>query len=193
LNITLRPATPRDATDIVLLGDMAGAGLPSHLWKLMAGPRQSPLEIGRVRALREEGSFSYRNTHMAEADGAVAGVLVGYPLADPVEIGKLEEMHEIVRPLALLEADAPGHWYVNVLAVYPEFRGRGIGERLLALADELGRATASRGMAIIVAAENAGARRLYERHGYSLASRRPAAVSPGRQDQEWLLLTRSHD
>jgi len=159
----------------------------------MAQPGQSPFEFGRSRALREEGDFSYRNAHIAEVDGAVAGGLIGYPLPDPPEVGSLDEMHEIVRPLALLEAEAPGHWYVNMLAVYPEFRGNGLGGRLLAFAAELGRAAASRGMAIIVSAKNDGAVRLYERSGYRVAARRAAATIIGRQDKEWLLLTRPHD
>ena len=36
-----------------------------------------------------------------------------------------------------MEALAPGSWYVNALAVLPEFQGRGLGARLLKLAEEL--------------------------------------------------------
>ena len=40
-----------------------------------------------------------------------------------------------MRPLVLLEAKAPGSWYVNVLATFPEFRRQGIGVQLLAVAE----------------------------------------------------------
>jgi ribosomal protein S18 acetylase RimI-like enzyme len=62
---------------------------------------------------------------------------------------------------------------VNVLAAYPEHRGKGYGTALLGVAERLGRATRRRGMSVITADTNTGARRLYERCGYrEVASRR---------------------
>jgi ribosomal protein S18 acetylase RimI-like enzyme len=190
--ISIRSATPRDATDLVALVDMAGEGLPSYFWSQMCEAGQGPFEIGRTRALREDGSFSWRNAHIAEVDGMGAGLLIGYLIEDPVDLSNLEEMHKIVQPLAELEALAPGHWYVNVLAVYPEFRGMGIGSALLARADELGR-DKSKGMAIIVASENAGAKRLYERSGYRARGSRPLVGFSGfKRGGDWVLLTKPH-
>jgi ribosomal protein S18 acetylase RimI-like enzyme len=140
--------------------------------------------------MRDAGGFSYRNAHIAEIGGAVAGLLLGYPLTgneDP------SEAPPQVRALVELELEAPRHWYVNILAVYPEFRRRGIGGRLLGLADNIGAKDCPGGMAIIVASANDGARRLYERHGYRFAGRRPAPAYPGgRGSSEWLLLTKPH-
>ena len=190
--ISIRPATRRDATDLVALVDMAGEGLPTYFWSAMVEVGQSPFELGRNRAMRNEGSFSWRNAQVAEVDGAVAGLLVGYLIEDPVDLSNLGEMHKIVRPLAQLEAEAPGYWYVNVLAVYPEFRGMGIGSMLLKHADEIGR-DKSKGMAIIVASENTGAKRLYERAGYRARSCRPLVGFPGyKRGGEWVLLTKPH-
>jgi ribosomal protein S18 acetylase RimI-like enzyme len=62
-----------------------------------------------------------------------------------------------------LENLAPRTWYVNVLAVLPQFRGMGLGTKLLTFADETGRALGKRGMGVIVSDANFGARRLYER------------------------------
>lgn len=190
--LSIRPATPRDAMDLVAFVDMAGEGFASYLWSTMTAAGQSPIEVGRARALRDDGAFSWRNAHVAEVDGAPAGALVGYVIADlaPVDIAR---MPALVRPLAELEALAPGHWYVNVLAVYPEFRGKGLGKALLAHADQLGRAASARGMAIIVASENAPAVRLYERAGYQPLARRPITPFPGyKRGGDWLLLTKPH-
>ena len=41
-------------------------------------------------------------------------------------------------PLQELENLAPGTWYVNVLAAYPEHRGQGYGTALLAVAETTG-------------------------------------------------------
>ena len=97
----IRRATPRDATDIAAMVDMAGEGLPAYFWSQMVEVGQGPFEIGRTRAMRDDGAFSYRNTHIAEVDGAVAGAVVITTLGDPVNVGNLEKLHEIARPLAL--------------------------------------------------------------------------------------------
>jgi len=49
-------------------------------------------------------------------------------------------------PLQKLENLAPDTWYVNVLAVLPEYRGAGLGTKLLGLAEANGRKFAKRGM-----------------------------------------------
>ncbi|MCW5715244.1 MAG: GNAT family N-acetyltransferase [Bauldia sp.] len=189
--IVIRPAATADAAHLAVLVDIAAQGLAVRMWQGLAAPGQSPLDFGRARALRETGGFSYRNAFLAEADGAVAGLLVGYPLMGGAV--DLSDVPPLVRPMTELEAEVPGHWYVNVLAVYPEFRGRGIGGRLLDHADAVGRAASPVGMAIIVAASNDGARRLYRRHGYGQAGSRPSVPDPALHDPgAWLLLRKPH-
>jgi ribosomal protein S18 acetylase RimI-like enzyme len=184
----IRPAQAGDATHLAALVDMAGEGLPALLWQQRAGEAQSPFEIGRARALRDEGGFSYRNSRMIEAAGEIAGCLVSYMLDDDDD---LADVPPLVRGLIELEMQVPGYWYVNILAVYPEFRGAGLGSRLLSEADRLGREAGAEGMAIIVASGNTDAYRLYQRHGYRPLAKRAAPDYPGgRIGQDWLLLTK---
>ncbi|MCB1497085.1 MAG: GNAT family N-acetyltransferase [Bauldia sp.] len=190
---SIRPATLRDATHLAALVDIAGEGLATYFWGQMADVGQSPFEVGRIRARRDQGAFTWRNAHVAEIGGEVAGALVGYRIADDAADEDLSETSEIVRPLAELEALAPGRWYVNVLAVFPEFRGNGLGTLLLRKADEVGRRDAPAGMAIIVASENQGALRLYEKVGYRTIARRAVFPYPGnRRGGDWVLLTKPH-
>jgi hypothetical protein len=51
--------------------------MPLYLWSKMAGPSESAWDVGRRRAAREEGSFSYRNAIMIDHDGECAGCLIG--------------------------------------------------------------------------------------------------------------------
>src|SRR5688500_19954114 len=81
----VRPATPADAGELAELVNMAGEGMPLYLWTGMAGPGQDPWEVGRQRAQRESGSFSYRNATMLEVHGDVVGCLIGYKLPDAPE------------------------------------------------------------------------------------------------------------
>lgn len=187
----LRPARIEDAAVLAELVNYAGEGLPLYLWGKLAGPGQSAWEVGRNRAAREEGSFSFRNATIIERDGRAAGCLIGYVIPD--EPGSIPaDMPAMFVPLQELENLAPGTWYVNVLAVLPLLRGAGLGTRLLGLADETGRSLGTRGMSVIVSDANTGARRLYERAGYSEAARRimmkEGWVNGGR---EWVLLTKA--
>jgi len=160
-----RRAVPDDAPILAELVNYAGEGMPLHLWTGMAGEGQSGWNAGVARARRETGSFSYRNAIMIEADGVPAGCLIGYAI--PEEIEPIPpDFPPLVRRLQELENLACGTWYVNVLAVRPPHRGQGLGGKLLGLADALGRDAGARGMSVIVADRNAGARRLYKRCGY---------------------------
>ena len=118
LEAPFRHATPQDAAALAELVNLAGEGLPLYLWGQMAEPGESPWEVGRGRALREAGSFSYRNAVVAEADGRVVAGLVGYPLPDAPEPIDYDRMPALFVPLQELENLAPRTWYVNVLATY---------------------------------------------------------------------------
>jgi ribosomal protein S18 acetylase RimI-like enzyme len=187
----IRPATMHDADALAELVNFAGEGLPLYLWTRMAKEGEDPWAVGRGRARREEGSFSYRNAAVIERDGKVAACLIGYPLADePEPIGA--DMPAMFVPLQELENLAPGTWYVNVLAGYPQWRGQGFGAALLKHAETLaGTAGVGNGMSVIVADNNAGARRLYERVGYREVFERPMVkenwASAG---TAWVLLTK---
>jgi ribosomal protein S18 acetylase RimI-like enzyme len=191
LDPLLRPALIEDAPVLAELVNYAGAGLPLHLWSKMAAPGESAWEVGRRRATRPEGGFSYRNATVALHRGECAGCLIGYPLPDePEPIG--DDMPAMFVPLQELEDQAPGTWYVNVLAVRPQFRGLGLGTRLLAHADQTGCALHRRGMSVIVSDANPGARRLYERCGYREAGARAMVKEDWQGDgRNWVLLTKA--
>ncbi len=186
-----RAATPDDAAALAALVNFAGESLPLYLWGRMAEPGEDPWEIGRRRALRDAGSFSYRNATVAEIGGAVAATLIGYRLPDVPEPVDWSEMPAMFVPLQQLEDLAPGTWYVNVLATMPEFRGRGLGTRLLRLADEFAADTAAKGLSLVVADANAGARRFYGRCVYREVAARPMVKDDwGGSGRNWLLLVK---
>jgi ribosomal protein S18 acetylase RimI-like enzyme len=143
-----------------------------------------------MRAMRDEGGFSYRNAHIIEDDGNVMGMLIGYPIDDPYDMGDMEKTPEAFRPLVELEAQVPGSWYVNVVAVHAEHRGKGLGSRLLNHAEYVARQTRNGTMSIIFESRNLKAYSLYERLGYREAARRPRVAFPGdaTHSEEWILM-----
>ena len=96
-----------------------------------------------------------------------------------------------VKLLVELEAMVPGHWYVNILATYPELRGHGIGKALLTHAESVARTTLAKGLAIIVASENRAARRLSDSVGYREKASRPIVAASDHHAGDWLLLTKA--
>jgi GNAT superfamily N-acetyltransferase len=109
-------------------------------------------------------------------------------MPDPAEAAKIPAF---LQPVIELEQMAADHWYVNILATYPEMRGKGVGAALLAKADNLGRAAGALGTALIVDAENRPALSVYARAGYVERARRPLIPFPMRPNGgTWLLLTR---
>ena len=108
----------------------------------MAGPNETAEQVGRQRAARETGSFSFRNATIVEHQGRAAGALIGYSIPEaPEPIGS--DMPDMFVPLQELENLAPGTWYVNVLAVLPEFRNTGLGTAMLRLAEKMAESRAS--------------------------------------------------
>ena len=180
-----------DAPYMAELVNYAGEGIPLYLWKKMAENGESGWDVGRRRAEREQGAFSYRNAYIVEADGVCAGCLIGYAepdIPEPIDYGAMPPMFV---PMQELENLAPGSWYVNVLAIFPEYRRRGLGQQFLELADRIGAEAGKSGTSVIVSDANHGARRLYESCGYRETASRPM-VKEGwvNEGENWVLLTK---
>lgn len=187
---SFRPATPEDAPLLAELVNYAGEGLPLYLWSKLAGPGETALDVGRTRAARDEGAFSWTNATIIEHERQPVGCLIGYDIPDHPEPIPADFPPMFV-PLQELENLAPGTWYVNVLAILPEHRASGLGSALLQLAEQKAKAIGVHGMSVIVSDTNTGARALYERMGYHEKATRPMIkdgwVNPG---HNWVLLTK---
>jgi len=132
------------------------------------------LEIGQRRYEREGTAFSYRNCLMAEDQNEVLGMMHAYAVDPPKDPGPAAQpIDSVLKPYSELEA--PGTLYIAGIAVWPAFRGRGVGTRLIEAARERARALGLRELSLLCFAGNTGARRLYERAGFVVADWRPVA------------------
>ena len=173
------------------LVNIAGEGMPLYLWTRMAESGVSPWELGEQRARRESGGFSYRNTIVVEEGSRVVAALIGYPLPDDPQPVDYDDMPPMFVPLQQLEDLVAGTWYVNVLAAFPEYRGKGHGTELLSIAEKLAADTNRIGLSIIVSDANTDARRLYERSGYVEKATRPMIKEAwDNNGRNWVLLER---
>lgn len=187
--ITIVPATASDAPAIAELIDIAGEGLPREIWRHYAPPGQEPLAFGAERAAIGGGNFSWRNAHLAVADGAVSGMLLAYRLPDAAP--DFSDLHPLEYPLVRLEAQAPGSFYINAIAVYPHAQRRGYGRHLMSKAHELTTRAGCDQSSLIVFANNHGARALYRSLDYVERASQPPIEHPAfRALGECLLLVR---
>lgn len=186
----IRKARAADAPHLVRFINMAADNLPLHFWRKTVGPEGDPWALGEERAARESGNFSYRNAWLAELEGSVAACLLGYA-ADPEPAPIEPDTPPLFVPLLELEAMAPGSWYLNVLATYEEFRGKGLGSALLAHAETAAAAAGHDTISLIAEDTHQDALRLYVAKGFGEIARRPVVKADWEVEaSEWILFTK---
>ncbi len=88
-----------------------------------------------------------------------------------------------------------GYWllvdemHISTLAVHPDVRGQGIGERLLLAGLEHARRQGAEMSTLEVRPSNSAALALYRKHGYELAGRRRAYYRDNQEDALLMTLT----
>jgi ribosomal protein S18 acetylase RimI-like enzyme len=189
----IRPARKSDASEVALLVNIAVHGGMARGWAVSeaAEGTYDPIEVGRIEMMRGDPEFGWEGATMAEIDGEIVGMLLGYRKPDafrPVP----ETVAGFMRPIEELEAEAAGDWFINMLGVHVQWRGKGVGSTLLDVAEDKARETAARGLALIVEDVNEGARRLYERRGFGVRQKRAMVTLPGgyRAGKDWLLMVK---
>lgn len=126
--------------------------------------------------------FSFRYADAAVDGGCVSGLLVSYPgrtmplLALPTGVQLISACGttwalEMIRnvPLFLrMKESLPDEYYINTVAVFPEYAGKGIGTQLMKLAEEKAKKSGLKKCSLTVDVLNEHAVRLYERLGYKI-------------------------
>src|SRR5205823_394957 len=127
---TFRKGTAEDALHLAALLDIASRGLANWFWSTKAESGQSPIEVGRRRVLEETALPShYRNWIVGTTKGQAIGGFAGYVASDHTPCA--EHLPTPYAPILELEAGAVGTWYMMALAVFPEYRNRGLGSAML--------------------------------------------------------------
>lgn len=178
----IRQAKPEDAEEAAKLICMA--------WEecacVLAGTTNKK-EIQRVIKVfyqQPNNLFSYQNVNLAEGENGVAGLILSYPSDYYEQLNKLvaEKLPSIyqsdttdfqskVIPLFTTKEAKSGEYYIDSLAVYPEYRTCGVGSRLMKVAHLKSRKQGIKKTSLIVKTENKVALNLYKKLGYSIRGR----------------------
>lgn len=168
-----RPGRKADCATIAALYSISSDGVADYIWTKLREPGQEILDVGRQRYEREGTYFSYENCFLVEADGEIAGMIIAFPMhVDPAET----EDDPVLAPYSRLEED--DSYYICGVALLPRYRGRGIGTRLMELAETHAAEKGLSKLSLIVFEQNARAKALYERLGYREVAREPICPHP---------------
>ncbi len=177
--VTFRPATLSDCRIIAELFCIASEGVSEYVWaQLKSDPEYADLDlidIGTKRFEREDANFSYQSCDIAEIDGEPVGMLHAYEMGSDVG-NPPDDIDPVLRPYAELEE--PNSLYIAGLAMFDNYRGQGIGTRLLDYAYKRTRAQGLKKTSLIVFADNEDAFDLYRREGFEEVARRPVVPHP---------------
>lgn len=189
--IKVTDATKQDARHLAYLVNLAGEGMPFHMWHTMCAPGQQVIDLGTERAARETGDFSYKNARILKEDNEITSCLIAFPLDDPYNLSNLETYPDYIKPLVQLEAMAAGNWYINVLAVYEPYRHKGYARMLMQESFMRARKAGHNSVCLIVHSANTPALTLYESLGFDKSAELPAIVIPGIiESGNWQLLVK---
>ena len=166
---------------------MSGENL---LTQAFGGRRSEALLALEALAAAPNTMFSATSSLVAEVHGKPIGIVIVHPDAAGTAPGRnmarvFIRRRGFIRWLRLLSvagalqrcaAPLPFNVsYVSILAVDPEYRGRGIGAKLLDAGEAIGHEVGDLAVCLDVELPNEAAQRFYERQGYSPTGDREAS------------------
>jgi len=172
--ILYRDARREEAFDIASLYQLSGGGVADYIWSLMKDeyPGRSLLEIGAERYARINTEFSYQNCLLADFRGEIIGMVHSYPMTEkspPCE-------NPVLAPYCALEA--VGSLYISGIALYPNYRGQGIGTIMMKQINERAKNLGLKQLSLLAFEQNLDAIRLYERLGFEITDRLTVVTHP---------------
>jgi ribosomal protein S18 acetylase RimI-like enzyme len=169
--ITIRPARITDANDAAELI------LSAYSHVVSTYSPHPKTESGFSHMLhaffqQDDNRFSYQSTFVAQDEQQVVGLVLSFGGRDESRLNQTVEQRFQQAPDGrgwhLTHESMDDEWYVDALAVYSQWEGRGIGTRLLQNAEQRALAQNYHKIALNVDKENERALRLYLHLGYEI-------------------------
>jgi ribosomal protein S18 acetylase RimI-like enzyme len=186
--LVLRAAERKDAAELAVLVDIASHGFATWLWygAVMRGDKDTAMEQGRSRMRNDHEPGTWKDATVAEWEGEIAGVSIGYDLEESVR--DMVAPHPVIKPLLDLQVTVIGSRFIDSLGVYRHHRHKGIGRALLAREIEKAK---GRQVSLITESHNETAQALYFASGFVEKARLPAVpLFEDSKRHDWVLLAR---
>lgn len=173
----MRDATPDDAAQAVPLLVEA----IDHLALLLAGVNHHKASEPFFSALfrAQTTRYSHRFVRVATVDDTIAAVCLCYPGQQELElstaIGDLMREHNPSHDYAHERESTDDEFYLDAIAVAPNFRGLGFAGRMVEDACEVARERRFDRVGLLVDLDKPGVKRLYLKHGFVVDGERMLA------------------
>lgn len=176
MDVVLRPAEEADIPDLARLFIMAADGIVDALYHGV-DPTVPTEKLFEWRFSQVGSVKSYQHCWIAQRGPRAIGMVHAYPidgLAEaPADPRLTADRLAVLAPIAALDEEACGSYYINVVSVYPDCRGGGVGNRLLVRAMSDAKQQGFFESSLVVFEQNSRAVALYRRLGFEIVSRRP--------------------
>lgn len=152
MNLNIRPARKEDAQ---FLAKCIMAGMHFNNFEdNNSSELQDMLKCLTDCEERPDTIYTFKHTRVAEIDGVPAGSLLSYPGEIYKEV-RTRTFREIWSDMGDVDNDSeqetgPGEFYLDSLAVHPDFRGKGIGRALMLDGIEKGKSLGYKKIALLV-------------------------------------------
>ena len=110
--------------------------------------------------------FCCRHALVLDLGGHVAGMVLGYRLPVAAHAQTMLRRCDSLRPVNWLERRPPASYYLNTLAVHPDYQRLGYGGLLLSAVETQARRSGCGCMILETGRANHGAVRFYRRNGF---------------------------
>jgi ribosomal protein S18 acetylase RimI-like enzyme len=168
MNFDIRFATADDVPQLAEFIVIAGAGLFEQMFDGLIF-NLSAREAISLACVDEGSSLHYSNAVVADAETAIAGVVLGYPAEQyklPGLIRALLPRKRLAPLQEVLAGAVEGTWYVNTLTVAGFAQGRGLASSLLGLARTMSEEQGLNGLSLHAWGDNEPALALYRSFGF---------------------------
>ena len=169
----IRDATPEDAA---FLAKCLIAGMHFYDFETEI-PENKDIYLNLVECeKRTDLLYTYKDSRIAEVDGKVVGSLLSYPGDKYKELRR--RSFEVFWPDYMRideeseQETGPGEYYLDTIAVLPEYRRRGIGSALLKDGIKRGIAAGFKTITLVVDSDMPHLIKLYESVGFQKAEHR---------------------
>ena len=157
-------------TDAPLIAKVVAMAIGEESAILYGG--ENYMNVFEEIALLEDSQYSYRNAFVAEINGNAVGAVVAYDGAElyPLRKTTLEIIYKhTAKELQIADETDSSEFYLDSLAVLPEYRGRGIGAQLILAVKDRAFNEYNKNLGLLVDFENPDAERLYQSVGFERA------------------------
>lgn len=188
----IRDARKNEAKQLARLVNIAGqgpdsVGLDYTVWSRGANEGQDPYDVGSLRIENEVGGYSYNNIRIIEVDAKPAALAMSFEVIKKSQT-EMDEIDDLFKIFSVLAQQRIGSYYLDSLAVFPEYRGCGFGRILIE--DTINKAVKGgySEVSLLVFEKNEAALSLYKKLGFRETSKLKAPAHPSMPYEGYVIL-----